>query len=367
MVRSKSCYRPCGPQHKPNPTAICVQNFDDSQNLAIRISYRGLLRSSSMQEPRHPLSKQVSKCNRFYGRVIRLSQSLHLWQPTVASGYRSDVYSPINHHPPPTIALYNMQFKHYFRNFVAAPCNTELYLIRPNNPQCRPVVYIGYKVTTFNWQILQRVDFSRIHHTRVNLPITIIRRDQCSYKATFFYIFMGSNPYPKCVNDPSAGSPTETLLRLLLPLNNKIHYSSRMTTTEELPPQLQPHNPNISSDHSIGRSDGRCVQRAGTQSAQADDLRLLARQGFKRLPNQEILSNQVLPINPQNSRSLLAKLVDPIIVARVRPRTSKGITDLLLPQTSAHVQTMVVLLRNPKRELANPYTPEDIYGLTNLA
>jgi len=27
------------------------------------------------------------------------------------------------------------------------------------------------------------------------------------------------------VNDPSAGSPTETLLRLLLPLNNKIHCS----------------------------------------------------------------------------------------------------------------------------------------------
>ena len=26
----------------------------------------------------------------------------------------------------------------------------------------------------------------------------------------------------KCVNDPSAGSPTETLLRLLLPLNEQV-------------------------------------------------------------------------------------------------------------------------------------------------
>ena len=26
-----------------------------------------------------------------------------------------------------------------------------------------------------------------------------------------------------CVNDPSAGSPTETLLRLLLPLNDKVY------------------------------------------------------------------------------------------------------------------------------------------------
>ena len=28
-------------------------------------------------------------------------------------------------------------------------------------------------------------------------------------------------------NDPSAGSPTETLLRLLLPLSDKVHESSR--------------------------------------------------------------------------------------------------------------------------------------------
>ena len=29
-----------------------------------------------------------------------------------------------------------------------------------------------------------------------------------------------------CVNDPSAGSPTETLLRLLLPLSDKIYLNS---------------------------------------------------------------------------------------------------------------------------------------------
>ena len=31
------------------------------------------------------------------------------------------------------------------------------------------------------------------------------------------------------VNDPSAGSPTETLLRLLLPLGDKVYLSSRNT------------------------------------------------------------------------------------------------------------------------------------------
>ena len=30
-----------------------------------------------------------------------------------------------------------------------------------------------------------------------------------------------------CANDPSAGSPTETLLRLLLPLSNEVYESSR--------------------------------------------------------------------------------------------------------------------------------------------
>ena len=32
------------------------------------------------------------------------------------------------------------------------------------------------------------------------------------------------------VNDPSAGSPTETLLRLLLPLNDKVQWTSRDVT-----------------------------------------------------------------------------------------------------------------------------------------
>ncbi|KAK9080922.1 hypothetical protein Syun_031888 [Stephania yunnanensis] len=62
-------------------------------------------------------------------------------------------------------------------------------------------------------------------------------------------------------NDPSAGSPTETLLRLLLPLNDKVRWTSRDVVGGE-PPRRR--DPNTSPDHSIGRSDGRCVQRAGT-------------------------------------------------------------------------------------------------------
>jgi hypothetical protein len=61
-------------------------------------------------------------------------------------------------------------------------------------------------------------------------------------------------------NDPSAGSPTDTLLRLLLPLNNQVWRSS-VSLKALRPPGLPPK---ASLNHSIGSSDGRCVQRAGT-------------------------------------------------------------------------------------------------------
>ena len=61
-------------------------------------------------------------------------------------------------------------------------------------------------------------------------------------------------------NDPSAGSPTETLLRLLLPLNASVWSTSRKSVSVS---QLK-HNPWTSLKRSIGSSDGRCVQRAGT-------------------------------------------------------------------------------------------------------
>ena len=38
---------------------MCVQNLNDSRGLAIRITYRISLRSSSLWEPRHPPLKVV--------------------------------------------------------------------------------------------------------------------------------------------------------------------------------------------------------------------------------------------------------------------------------------------------------------------
>jgi hypothetical protein len=63
-------------------------------------------------------------------------------------------------------------------------------------------------------------------------------------------------------NDPSAGSPTETLLRLLLPLNNRVRSTFKHFQCH--PKAAPAARPKTSLYHSIGSSDGRCVQRAGT-------------------------------------------------------------------------------------------------------
>jgi len=52
------------------------------------------------------------------------------------------------------------------------------------------------------------------------------------------------------------------LLRLLLPLNDQVRSSFRRTSA--LVAGHARTHPRISLSHSIGSSDGRCVQRAGT-------------------------------------------------------------------------------------------------------
>ena len=85
-------------------------------------------------------------------------------------------------------------------------------------------------------------------------------------------------------------------------------------------------DPNISPDHSIGRSDGRCVQRAGTQSTRVDDSRLLG------IPRWRLIIAIIYPQHDEFSKDYPdlpakgVKLVEFVSVARVRPRTSKGIT-----------------------------------------
>ena len=58
-------------------SAICVQNFDDSLNSAIRITYRISLRSSSLREPRYPLLKVVSHWYQRGGGVLQKRAPQH--------------------------------------------------------------------------------------------------------------------------------------------------------------------------------------------------------------------------------------------------------------------------------------------------
>ena len=64
------------------------------------------------------------------------------------------------------------------------------------------------------------------------LPLSLGRLNHLSQ------FFLGS-----AVNDPSAGSPTETLLRLLLPLNDQVRASSQWNRRGEppRPPVRRPH------------------------------------------------------------------------------------------------------------------------------
>ena len=122
-------------------------------------------------------------------------------------------------------------------------------------------------------------------------------------------------------DDPSAGSPTETLLRLLLPPSGDVHCTPKdmFRKVEQI---------NLRIVHRIVQSvgDGQCVQRAGTESARVDDSPLqgipcfyLHHVVYCRLPN---LFRQGYTF------------VECFNGVGVQPRTSKGITDLPLPQTS---------------------------------
>lgn len=121
--------------------------------------------------------------------------------------------------------------------------------------------------------------------------------------------------------------------------------------------------PGYSLKHSIGNSDGRCVQRAETHSMHAGDVRLLGIPRSRRII--AIVDPQHGSVSQTSQRSLTRghragpaggwrracgyphtprrppagavdkKLVAGASVARERPRTSESITDLLSPHASA--------------------------------
>ena len=145
-------------------SARCVQRFDDSLNSAIHITYRISLRSSSMREPRDPLLKVVY----IYNIYIQHSKT-HSWF------YKKN------------IDLKNVRESRPFQKKRHSSPSVEMNQRNSRSTVCAQ---------------LGEIKMTSVHMHPQEEPATA-----CS---SLFD------------NDPSAGSPTETLLRLLLPLNDQV-------------------------------------------------------------------------------------------------------------------------------------------------
>jgi len=154
--------------------ARCVQRLDDSHS-AVRIMYRISLRSSSSREPRYPLPKVV--CVNWEGRggagPLRTLNFQHGLAPLFVRGYVGCGRGC--HEGTPSTVIFSTGSRHF--------CRGMLVCVRRGGLHCA-----------------QRAG------TLGRAPAALHGMLCCFTRG----------------NDPSAGSPTETLLRLHLPLNDKV-------------------------------------------------------------------------------------------------------------------------------------------------
>ena len=160
---------------------MCVQSLDDSLNSAIHITYRISLRSSSLREPRYPSTGVVVRF--VVGRArVGLARAVG-W-----GGARQCQASARSR------TARSQQLRIATRDRM------------PTRPQPTPGAGGGTQ---------------RPSRRTTGGPYS---KEQEPVR-TGFGMDTG--------NDPSAGSPTETLLRLLLPLNNKVWTASRSVASGE--------------------------------------------------------------------------------------------------------------------------------------
>ena len=164
-------------------SAICVQRFDDSLNSAIRTTYRISLRSSSLREPRYPSAGVVCVSR----QLVRSSG-----EQATTTGLRGGKEGPTYYEEDRPTAR-EVRPRRRERREEESP--------NPSPPEGSPPRRAAAAAAE---QLLlrrpRRRGFGNGTHGAV-----------CG----------------KTGNDPSAGSPTETLLRLLLPLNDKVWTASR--------------------------------------------------------------------------------------------------------------------------------------------
>lgn len=175
--------------------ASCVQRLDDSRNSAIHTTYRISLRSSSLQEPRYPLLRVVAMYFDPPGGRHLSPASVVLCAPRAppppgAGGAEGLSSGPVPHGTEEGGRPRNGGWG----GGVPLPAPRHAADRRPR-PGTSPTV-------------------SRLRHggeERATAPPGTAPRGTSTIRGV----------RRMCVNDPSAGSPTETLLRLLLPLNDK--------------------------------------------------------------------------------------------------------------------------------------------------
>jgi hypothetical protein len=131
--------------------------------------------------------------------------------------------------------------------------------------------------------LLRSSSFAKPRHPLSKVITSILSNYYFLFTSSFFSLshftsFFLSKPL-LFSNDPCAGSPTQTLLRLLLPLKGTVRKG--LQNTMNLTPQYS--TPPFSPQLSIGSSDGRCIQRAGTKSALLDEQSLLVIPGSRRI------------------------------------------------------------------------------------
>lgn len=163
--------------------ATCVQRFDGSRDSAIHTTYRISLRSSSMREPRYPLPGVVRTFPSFRGHRRR--------RVAGTRGRRSRQCSLARAAPGGFVGTDRCRGGGGASNRPHRWCG-------PGRPLSRP---------------LRQADGGGV-------------------RGQPFAGVPGLGGYD---NDPSAGSPTETLLRLLLPLNDKVQWTSRDVAGGEPP------------------------------------------------------------------------------------------------------------------------------------
>ena len=145
---------------------MCVQRFDDSLSSAIRITYRISLRSSSLWEPRHPPVRVV-----WHFRFCQNRRSASRSSRSRSFGVQHSLVRPYR--------FMNWRVDDWGRN-------------RPHIRSGRSFCAAGPKAVDGHFREVPRG----------------VR-----------WVVWKDGYYG---NDPSAGSPTETLLRLHLPLNSEV-------------------------------------------------------------------------------------------------------------------------------------------------